>query len=498
MDAQQQDSWSMEPQPDGFLGVLGRVPVTQFLRIVMPLTLVMALAFVLKFRSEVAADEERLFAREANAIERGIRQIEGELEIAARDLFFVGSLVKVALEDSPEDHSGLEQNLLALAQSRPDYKQLSFIDAAGKERIRVENLEAGARLAPEGGLRDDSERDYFVHTSRLGAGEIFSAMDPDNPKGPRKGELTKPVIRLTTPVDGASGERLGIVALDARGPAILGEFELGANEGGVQRMIVNSAGYWARSGPEVEGFMLAHGKGFQSTLPEVWRQIVEMGKGRVESSDGLFYFDTFGRLAASVGADTKGLGGSSWVLISAVPRATLHATDIRVATRLLVIAVPVLFAILTVGWLLAASRERRRLHKRALRNAHSVRSAIMTAALDAIVVMDANGIALEFNPTAQRIFGYTPDEIRGRQVADLIIPPDRREDHRQGLERFLETREGRFIDKHIGNLTGMRKDGSEFSVELTICPVHAAGRQLFFGFLRDLSEPGRTEIEAAA
>jgi PAS domain S-box-containing protein len=121
---------------------------------------------------------------------------------------------------------------------------------------------------------------------------------------------------------------------------------------------------------------------------------------------------------------------------------------------------------------------------------------MMRAALDGIVVMDQKGTTLEFNPSARRIFGYTSDEVRGKLVADLIIPAAHREAHRVGLEHYLATGEGRIIDKHIDELTAIRKGGEEFPVELTVCPVVVSGKQLFCGFLRDLSETGRREVTA--
>jgi PAS domain S-box-containing protein len=123
---------------------------------------------------------------------------------------------------------------------------------------------------------------------------------------------------------------------------------------------------------------------------------------------------------------------------------------------------------------------------------------MMTAALDAIVVMDESGITQEFNPSAQQMFGYTLDEARGQHVADLIIPPRYREAHQEGLRHYLATGEGPIIDKHIDDLMGMRKSGEEFPLELTVCTVTVAGDHLFFGFLRDLGEPASGSGEADA
>jgi PAS domain S-box-containing protein len=184
------------------------------------------------------------------------------------------------------------------------------------------------------------------------------------------------------------------------------------------------------------------------------------------------------------------------MFISLVPRRLLDDIAVRVGTPLLVLAMPLYFALLAIGWALAAALQRRRLVDEALRSVEAVRSAMMRAALDGIVVMDQTGTTLEFNPAARRIFGYTRDEVRGKLVADLIIPAAHRETHRIGLEHYLATGEGRIIDKHIDELTAIRKGGEEFPVELTVCPVMVAGKQLFCGFLRDLSEAGRREVTA--
>src|SRR3954470_2780610 len=65
--------------------------------------------------------------------------------------------------------------------------------------------------------------------------------------------------------------------------------------------------------------------------------------------------------------------------------------------------------------------------------------AILEAALECIVTMDEDGKVVEFNPAAERTFGYSRDEVIGREMADLIVPPRLRDMHRRGLQRYLET-----------------------------------------------------------
>ena len=67
----------------------------------------------------------------------------------------------------------------------------------------------------------------------------------------------------------------------------------------------------------------------------------------------------------------------------------------------------------------------------------------MDSALDCIVTIDHEGCISEFNPAAERTFGYRRDDVVGKQLADVIIPPSLRERHRQGLARYLATGEAR-------------------------------------------------------
>jgi PAS domain S-box-containing protein len=83
---------------------------------------------------------------------------------------------------------------------------------------------------------------------------------------------------------------------------------------------------------------------------------------------------------------------------------------------------------------------------------------ILENALDCIITMDAKGRVLEFNPAAERVFGFTRLEAVGKELAELIIPPAMRDQHRRGLAQFLKTGEGPVIGKRI-EINGVRKDG---------------------------------------
>lgn len=128
------------------------------------------------------------------------------------------------------------------------------------------------------------------------------------------------------------------------------------------------------------------------------------------------------------------------------------------------------------------------------------KSAILEAALDCIVLMDHNGCVVEFNPMAEKVFGYRREEVIGKEMAELIIPPELRQAHREGLARYLRTGEGPVVGNRI-EITAQRSDGTVFPVELAITRVDVPGAGLFTGYLRDitgrrLAEEERQELLA--
>jgi PAS domain S-box-containing protein len=123
--------------------------------------------------------------------------------------------------------------------------------------------------------------------------------------------------------------------------------------------------------------------------------------------------------------------------------------------------------------------------------------AMLDSALDAVVTMNAEGRVIGWNPAAETIFGYHAHHAIGREMAELIVPPSLRAAHRRGLSRFLETGSAVVLDRRL-KLTGMRQDGSEFPVELTITRIGLSGPPTFTGYLRDITDRVRTDRELRA
>jgi two-component system, LuxR family, sensor kinase FixL len=118
-------------------------------------------------------------------------------------------------------------------------------------------------------------------------------------------------------------------------------------------------------------------------------------------------------------------------------------------------------------------------------------SSILDTVPDAMIVIDERGIVQSFSTTAERLFGYVPEEVVGTNIKRLM-PSPYRENHDSYLERYLRTGERRIIG--IGRVVvGERKDGSTFPMELAVGEMRSSNQRFFTGFIRDLTERQRTE-----
>lgn len=128
----------------------------------------------------------------------------------------------------------------------------------------------------------------------------------------------------------------------------------------------------------------------------------------------------------------------------------------------------------------------------ALRISEARTRLIIDTALDAVIGMDAAGYVMEWNRKAESMFGWGRDEACGRLLADLIIPPIFRDAHAAGLRRFLEAGETRMMNRQV-ETTALRRDGTEFPVEVAVTAAEVAGQTCFHAFLSDITERKRTE-----
>jgi PAS domain S-box-containing protein len=122
--------------------------------------------------------------------------------------------------------------------------------------------------------------------------------------------------------------------------------------------------------------------------------------------------------------------------------------------------------------------------------------AILEAALDGIISIDARGLIQTVNAAAERLFGYHASELLGQNVT-ILMPPPYRDEHDGYMARYISTGEKRIIG--IGReVVGAKRDGTTFPIELSVAEAWVGSERIFVGVIRDVTERKRAEHEIHA
>ena len=126
-----------------------------------------------------------------------------------------------------------------------------------------------------------------------------------------------------------------------------------------------------------------------------------------------------------------------------------------------------------------------------LRDSQARSEAVLFNAVDGIITIDEQGMIESFNPAAERTFGYAAHEVTNRNVS-LLMPSPYQKEHDSYLAAYLRTGEKKIIG--IGRqVTGLRKNGEQFPMDLSVAEINLGGKRLFTGIVRDLTERVKAE-----
>ena len=141
---------------------------------------------------------------------------------------------------------------------------------------------------------------------------------------------------------------------------------------------------------------------------------------------------------------------------------------------------------------LASERKKAEAASDSIRASEERLRAIFNSAFDALVTMDDRGLVTDWNPRAERLFGWRRDEVLGKELSAVIIPPEFRAAHDQGLAKFLQTGHGPVLNRSI-EVEAMHRSGNRLPVELAATAFQLGGRYLFTAFINDITE--RKEVQ---
>ena len=150
-----------------------------------------------------------------------------------------------------------------------------------------------------------------------------------------------------------------------------------------------------------------------------------------------------------------------------------------------------LHQMLSVGRQIGQFMERKNTEM-ALRESEEQTRLILDTALDAVVTFNETGHILSWNVQAERMFGWSRDDMLKQSLVETIIPPTYREGYLESLQKYVKTGLSEFLNQRM-ELSGLHRDGHEFPMEFAMTAVQSHGQYIFSGFLRDLSERRHTE-----
>jgi PAS domain S-box-containing protein len=183
---------------------------------------------------------------------------------------------------------------------------------------------------------------------------------------------------------------------------------------------------------------------------------------------------------------------------SFTPSPSVHGNQSRaISVSSLSVAGVTIVTLTVLGIALLTSLADRRFSLQALELESSRRHhQVIETALDAFIEMDSDGLITGWNAQAETTFGWSRSEAIGKTLSQMIIPHRYREAHKQGLRRFLATGAGPVMNKRI-EIVGLRRDGTEFPIELAIGAIRWGEKHLFSAFVRDVTEQKRAQQELA-
>jgi PAS domain S-box-containing protein len=186
--------------------------------------------------------------------------------------------------------------------------------------------------------------------------------------------------------------------------------------------------------------------------------------------------------------------GTMWALMHS-DRRKFDAEDERIMTALgqfAAVAYQTLESLHDLKVQIAAREEAEKALRRLATGAEQQARSMVDTALDAVVLMNAEGVITEWNRQAEEIFGWKKDEAVGKRLSRTIIPEEYRTAHEQGLRHFLETGEAAVLNQRL-EMTALRRNGQMFPVELTVTALNVSEYWSFHAFLRDITDRKRAE-----
>jgi diguanylate cyclase (GGDEF)-like protein/PAS domain S-box-containing protein len=490
--------------------------VREFLKIILPLVLILALGILVFQVQTYRYEMEDLRAHGQTSVRSGSDVVYDDFIDATADLraLAASSAMQKMLESGgTRAKQDVARDFLAFAASKKKYDQIRYIDSQGMEVIRVNYNDGQPLVVPLEQLQSKADRYYFQDTILLKRGEIFvSPLDLNIEKG-RIEQPLKPMIRFGLPLYDSQGSKQGVLVINYLGNHFLSRLRNMAGSQETEVMLLNAEGYWllAPDAADEWGFMFKNERRFQNRYPAAWEVFHQHADGVYQDEMGIFayaairpvlsgQFSSSGAVEAYAhSAEVLDARDYVWTLVAYIPKAIIEATQARRWRIGLLQYGFLLLVLLPLTLALSWAHVRRRAADTLVAKLEQHMRDITQSLAVGLFVLDQSGRLSMMNPEAERLLGWTEEELVGRKVQELfipdveyILPDDQSEEPRNG---FLHK------ERYRSDKPFQRKDGSSFYATYVVSPLlisdQPAGSVVSFQDISDRKQMER-ELERMA
>jgi PAS domain S-box-containing protein len=485
----------------------GGFPLRLFFLLFMPVALLILGGAWYVGKERIEEEMSLIRASEIGNVVMGVRRLDDELHTPLRQLRTLsgeGAVRRAAETGSSADLQAMAQAFAKLIAYTESYAKIRWIDAEGRERVRVGNVGGHPETVADAALQTVFDSYYFKEGMRLKPGEVYVSPLDLNVEHGKIETPHKAMLRLAMPMHGSDGSARGLLVLNVAANRILEAFTDSLMEARDHAMLLNSEGFWlVHPDSEAEwGFMF----GRKDTLGErnaaAWKAISAMPSGQETLPDGIWTWSTVYPLKADDSRAAKGI--PSWYVVSHLSNEFLAPLR-QSAWRTVGIYMLGLLALygLIAAWLAravvgraAAVAEASKAHAEAeaanqIRQAQERFRLVVEANTNGLLVADKNGRIVLTNPALSRIFGYDANELLGQSI-EILLPESARPMHGSHYAGFMAAPEARPMGSGR-ELYGRRKSGEIFPIEISLSPFDENGETYVDAFVADISERKRGE-----
>jgi len=429
---------------------------------------------------ETGSVEQNLRDRETRRAEIFTRLIGRDLQSAIQDLKILADgdgLQAYLLSGKQTDLDRAIRRATFFSRQESAYDQLRYLDEQGREVLRVN---ANGTVVSPGQLQNKADRPYFKKAHLLAPGQIFISSFDLNVEHGEVEKPIKPMIRLAIPVFDVNGKRRGVYVINYLGSRLLADLQEFLPQYSYRLRILNAGGYWLKGAtPDEEwGFMFPDriGQTMNRTDPDFWSQVTSSAQGQVHHRGGLFTWRRI-TMREALPHDPDVMAEDDFLVlgseISDKEWSTLFAPFRQTFLGLFLM----LLLLMALSWRFFHLRQR----------AEQEKERFFVLTRDVLCIAGFDGYFKRVNPSWERTFGYTSEELLSQPFLEFVHPDDRQQTaaEAEALARGEETVD--FENRY------RCKDGSYRW--LTWSARSLPGEKLIYASGRDLTDRRRAEEE---